>query len=341
MMQNEVLPKEEGEQPKGETTATVWPPEIYPYHAGIVGGFIGGVGMAGIGTIAGIVLGYGPWYPVNLLAAAAIASFQSMSPEQLSQFSLSGLFVGTVLHFTISVAIGLLVSLLLPMFPGHPVGWSLIAGAILWVFADIVLLPLLNPRMAALVDVPSFIIAHLAYTLLLGLTVDKYKKIPVQSALPSEVYPYHAGITGGILGGIAMAAIGIITGVLIGRGPWYPVNLLAATAIRSFQTMSPEQLSEFNLSGLFVGTILHFTIAIAIGLLFAFLLPMLPGHPLIWSLIAGGVLWISADVVFLLPLNPIMSRLVNVPSFIIAHLVYTVILGLWVSRYEKVPIIHS
>jgi uncharacterized membrane protein YagU involved in acid resistance len=338
MMQNEVLSTEEGEQPKNETTATVWPPAIYPYHAGVAGGFAGGVGMALIGTIAGMIIGRGPWYPVNLLAAAAITNFQTLSSEQLSEFSLAGLFVGSVLHFTISITIGLLFSFLLPMFPGHPVGWSLIAGGILWVFADIVLLPLLNPRMAELVNVPSFIIAHFAYTILLGVVVSRYEKIPIQSAWPTEIYPYQAGIGGGIIGGAAMAAVGIITGILIGRGPWYPINLLAATAVRSFQSLSPEQLSEFSLSGLFVGGILHLTISIAIGLLFSILLPMFPGHPVGWSLIAGGVLWVFADVVLLLPLNPVMSRQVDVPSFIIAHLIYTIILGLWVSRYEKTPI---
>ena len=102
--------------------------------------------------------------------------------------------------------------------------------------------------------------------------------------------------------------------------------------------MTPEQLSEFNLSGLFVGSILHLTISIVIGFLFAILLSALPGHPLIWSLIGGGVLWVFVDVVLLLPLNPIMAQLVNVPSFIIAHVAYTIILGLWVSRYEKIPI---
>ena len=102
--------------------------------------------------------------------------------------------------------------------------------------------------------------------------------------------------------------------------------------------MTPEQLSEFNLSGLFVGTILHLTISIVIGFLFTILLSALPGHPLVWSLIGGGVLWVFVDVVLLLPLNPIMAQLVNVPSFIIAHVAYTIILGLWVSRYEKIPI---
>lgn len=338
MMQNDVAPADEGERPKGESTATVWPPDIYPYHAGIMAGLAGGVAMAVVGTIAGIVIGRGPWYPVNLLAAAAIPDFQTMSPEQLGQFSLAGLFVGSVLHFTISIAIGLLFTFLLPMFPGHPVGWSVIAGGILWIFADIVLLPLLNPTMAELVNVPSFIIAHFAYTILLGVIVDRYEKIPIQSALPTEVYPYQAGIVGGLLGGAAMAFVGLIAGVVIGRGIWYPINLLAAMGLRSFQTMSPEQLSQFSSSGLFVGIILHFTISVVFGLIFAILLPNFPGHPLVWSLIGGGVLWVFADVVLLLPLNPIMAQLVDVPSFIIAHVVYTIILGLWVSRYEKVPI---
>jgi uncharacterized membrane protein YagU involved in acid resistance len=338
MMQNEMVPAEKKELPQGESSAIVWPAEVYPYHAGIVGGAIGGLGMAIIGMIAGVVIGRGPWYPVNLLAAGAIPGFQTMTPEQLSEFNLAGLFVGAVLHFTISIAIGLLFSILLPMFPGHPVAWSIIAGGILWVFADIVLLPLLNPRMAELVDVPSFIIAHLAYTLLLGITVNRYKKMPVQSARLTELYPYQAGVVGGILGGTAMAMVGIIAGLVIGRGPWYPINLLAAIAVRNFQTMTPEQLSQFSLSGLFVGTVLHLTISIVIGFIFAVVLSYLPGHPLIWSLIGGGVLWIFADVVLLLPLNPIMASLVDVPSFLIAHVAYTIVLGLWVSRYEKIPI---
>ena len=338
MMQNGIVANDEEGPPPNNSTAVVWPPDVYPYQAGIIGGFVGGVAMAIVGTIAGIVIGRGIWYPVNLLAAAAIPSFQTMTPEQLSQFSLSGLFVGSVIHFTTAIAIGLIFGLLLPMFPGHPVIWSIIAGSILWVFADIILLPVLNPTMAGLVNVPSFIIAHLAYTIALGATVSSYQKIPVHLARPTEIYPLRAGVVGGLLGGAAMAVVGGVTGLIIGRGLWYPVNLLAATALQNFQTMTPEQLSQFSLSGLFVGLVLHFTVSVGIGLMFAILLSLLPGHPLVWSLIFGGILWVFADIVLLLPLNPIMAQLVNVPSFLIAHVAYTVILGLWVSRYEKLPI---
>jgi uncharacterized membrane protein YagU involved in acid resistance len=337
MPQNEVVPAEESEQPSIDTEPLVWPPAIYPYHAGIVGGLVGGAAMALVGTVAGIIIRRGPWYPVNLLAAAAIRDFQEMSPGQLGVFSLEGLFVGTVLHFTIAVLIGLSFTVLLPTFPGHPLIWSIIAGGILWVFADIVLLPLLNPKMFDLVDVPSFVIAHLAYTILLGLVVNRYDKIPIHLVRPSEVYPYPAGVLGGLVGGAAMALVGTVAGIVIGRGPWYPVNLLAAAAIRRFQTLNPAQLSAFSLEGLFVGVVLHFTISIVIGVLFALLLPIFPGHPVVWSVIGGSALWVMADILFLALLNPAMARLVDVPSFIIAHFGYTILLGLWVSRYETKP----
>lgn len=338
MTQGPAIPPEENQQSQVEPEPLVWPETIYPYHAGIIGGLIGGGAMALVGVIAGIIIGRGPWYPVNLIAAAAIANFQTMTPEQLEAFSLAGLFVGVVLHFTISIVIGLSFTILLPAFPGHPLIWSVIAGGLLWVFANIVFLPLLNSKMTELVNVPSFIIAHFAYTILLGLVVNRYEKVPANFTWPTETYPYQAGVMGGVIGGIGMAIVGIIAGFVVGRGPWYPINLVAAAAIRSFQTMTPEQLSQFSLAGFFVATILHFTISIIIGLVFARLLSALPGHPVVWSVIGGSVLWVFIDIVFLFLVNPTMGRLVNVPSFIIAHFVYTILLGLWVNRYEKVPI---
>jgi hypothetical protein len=190
--------------------------------------------------------------------------------------------------------------------------------------------------MSELVNIPSFIVAHLVYSIALGLVVNEYEKVPVNFAWPSKVYPYWAGITGGLIGGVAMALVGVSAGFVIGHGPWYPINLLAATAIRSFQELSPDQLALFRVEGLVVGTVLHFAIALAIGLLFTIVLPAFPGHPLLWSLIFGGVLWVSANIILLFPLNPVMAHLVDVPSFIIAHVVYTILLGLWVNRYEKI-----
>lgn len=156
--------------------------------------------------------------------------------------------------------------------------------------------------------------------------------------VPAEVYPYSAGVVGGILGGAAMALVAIVTGLLIGRGPWYPLNLVAATIMRSLQTASPEALSQFHLTALIVGFILHMLISTGIGFLFAVLLPTLPGRPWVWSLLIGPALWFAAQFVVLPLVNPVMSTSVWLPSFFVAHLAYGLVLGAWIQHAGKVPV---
>src|SRR5579863_6752705 len=46
--------------------------------------------------------------------------------------------------------------------------------------------------------------------------------------LPLEIYPISAGIKGGLAGGVAMAVVAVIYGILSRTSIWYPINLLAA-----------------------------------------------------------------------------------------------------------------
>jgi uncharacterized membrane protein YccF (DUF307 family) len=73
-----------------------------------------------------------------------------------------------------------------------------------------------------------------------------------------------------------------------------------------------------------------------INLLFAMLLPTLPGRPAPWSLVVGPLLWFGATLVLLPQINPIMSQLLDWPSFALANLVYGLVLGLWVASTPKV-----
>jgi hypothetical protein len=145
-------------------------------------------------------------------------------------------------------------------------------------------------------------------------------------------------VIGGLLGGLAMALVATATVPFIGRGLWFPINLVAATVLRDLQTASPEALGQFIPLAFVVGLIIHLIISVLVGTLFALLLPTLPGPALIWSLIAGPTLWAIVQFVVLPLVNPIMSRLVNPVSFVIAHLLYSLVLGLWVIRYAKVPV---
>ena len=43
----------------------------------------------------------------------------------------------------------------------------------------------------------------------------------------SEIYPYTAGIVGGLLGGLAMAVTALAYGRISGHGLWYPITELS------------------------------------------------------------------------------------------------------------------
>ncbi len=155
--------------------------------------------------------------------------------------------------------------------------------------------------------------------------------------VPATVYPYSAGVYGGLLGGLAMVPVALLYGVLSGRGIWYPVNLVAATLIRSWQQATPDQVAQFSIEGLVVGLAIHILMSAGLGLLFAILLPTLPGQPLYWAFLVGPILWSGAVFAGLPLLNPVMARYIDLPSFAVANILYSLILGTWIARTPKIP----
>ena len=158
-----------------------------------------------------------------------------------------------------------------------------------------------------------------------------------ERSVPAEVYTIRAGAIGGLLGGIAMGIIALLYGALWRGSPWLPVNVIAATALRDLQSVNVNQLMQFNATALVVGLAMHFVLAIALGILFALLLPTLPGSPVFWAIIVGPLLWIIATVITLPLVNPMGARVIDWPSFIGAHLAYGLTMGLYVVSTEKVP----
>ncbi len=153
---------------------------------------------------------------------------------------------------------------------------------------------------------------------------------------PAEIVPYRAGVIGGLAGGAAMVGVALGYGLLSGRGIWLPVNLIGATLIRDLQGASLEALMQFHPAALLAGLLLHGLLSSALGALYALILPTLPGPPLLWAVIVGPLLWLAATFVILPIFNPIMARYVDWPSFALAHLVYGLIMGIWVGRTPRV-----
>jgi len=129
---------------------------------------------------------------------------------------------------------------------------------------------------------------------------------------PALVYPYRAGLIGGALGGLAMIAVAVAFGAPL------------------------ETLTQLNAAALTGGLFLHAAISMGLGFVFALLLPTLPGSPVLWSLPIGTLLWSLAGLMALPLLNPVMVDAVDVPSFLVAHLVYGLVLGAWIARTPKI-----
>jgi hypothetical protein len=160
------------------------------------------------------------------------------------------------------------------------------------------------------------------------------KVVPV----PAMIYPYSAGVKGGILGGLAMIPIAVVYGLVGGMGIWYPVNLVAAVVIRSWQNASAVQMAQFHPEGLVLGLLIHLAMSVLLGFLFAVMMPALPKTPIFWAFVVGPVLWGGAIFAGLPLLNPVMAEYIDLPSFAIANIVYSLVLGLWIARTPKVSV---
>jgi len=95
------------------------PAEIHPYSSGIKGGLLGGVVMAIVACAYGLIAYGSVWYPINLLAAAALPSMAHADLAQLKAFDSMAFFVALISHGAISILVGLLFAVLLPMFPSR------------------------------------------------------------------------------------------------------------------------------------------------------------------------------------------------------------------------------
>src|SRR5919109_201864 len=157
-----------------------------------------------------------------------------------------------------------------------------------------------------------------------------------KNVVPAEVYPYSAGLVGGFLGGLAMALVAALTGLLMGKGPWFPLNLVGATVVRQLQGVPDEVLQQFDFTALAIGFVLHIQLSLLIGLLFTLLMPALPGPPLAWSVVLGPAMWFWAQFVFVPVLNPRMSEALSTPSFFLAHMAYALVLGWSIWRTPKI-----
>jgi hypothetical protein len=158
-----------------------------------------------------------------------------------------------------------------------------------------------------------------------------------RARLPVAYYPYAAGVRGGIAGGIAMAVVAVLYGVLGHGSLWYTVNLLAAAASAPLADAGTETLLAFSTHGFVLALILHAALSLLVGLLYGVLLPMVPGHPALWGGLVAPVLWSGLIAMALPILDPALNERVSWPWFVASQIAFGLVAGFVVVRANKIP----
>ena len=159
--------------------------------------------------------------------------------------------------------------------------------------------------------------------------------------IPADIHPYSAGFKGGIAGGIAMAVVASIFGLISHGSIWYPINLLAAGVVPSLAGADYEHLRQFSMLGLTAGVIMHGIMSPLVGVLYAVLLPMFPRRAGLWSGLITPVVWSALIASTLNFINPTLNERVDWTWFVASQVAFGLVCGYVVARSQKIETMQS
>jgi hypothetical protein len=202
----------------------------------------------------------------------------------------------------------------------------LVAGAIGWFRDD---LPV--ERAIEVPSVPDPVIAARPAT-----THPRVTEAAHRARLPVEIYPFSAGIRGGIAGGIAMALLAIVYGLISHHSVWYPINLLAASAYEPLREASTAELASFNGTALVLATVVHALASLLVGGLYGALLPIVPRRPILVGGIIAPLAWTGLLYPMLGIIDPVLAQRISWRWFIASQIGFGVVAGLTVTRSRRI-----
>jgi hypothetical protein len=149
------------------------PEEIHPYSAGFWGGLAGGTVMAALACLYGLIAQHSIWYPINLLSGVVIPDLGSETVEHLRKFNGLAFAAAVVGHGVVSILVGVLYAVMLPMFPKYAVVWAGIVMPLFWSGLVATTLNILNPAMNSRISWPWFVVCQLGFGLVGGYVIAR------------------------------------------------------------------------------------------------------------------------------------------------------------------------
>lgn len=153
------------------------PQEIRPYSAGLWGGLAGGAVMAGLACLYGLVAQHSIWYPVNLLAGVVVPDLGNEPLAQLRAFNGLAFVAALFGHVMLSILMGIVYAVMLPMFPKYAPFWAGILMPLFWSALVATTLNVVNPALNERINWPWFVVCQLAFGLVGGYVIARSTSI--------------------------------------------------------------------------------------------------------------------------------------------------------------------
>jgi len=153
------------------------PEKIHPYSSGFWGGLAGGAVMAALACLYGLIAYHSVWYPVNLLAGVVIPDMGTETVQQLSKFNMLAFIAASVGHLSISILVGVLYAVMLPMFPKYAAFWAGILMPVFWSGLVATTLNFINPALNSRISWPWFVVCQLGFGLVGGYVIARSTSI--------------------------------------------------------------------------------------------------------------------------------------------------------------------
>ncbi len=209
--------------------------------------------------------------------------------------------------------------------------WVLAVGAILAVFGMVVWFKDIFPQ-ECLEPIPADLLAKAGPDYAVEGEGPKVER----PLFPAEVHPYRSGVVGGLVGGVAMAIVACMWGIVKHGSVWLPINLLTGAVIPEVGTADLATLEVLHPGWFAIAIGIHLAMSVAVGSLYTTALPMMPRRPIfaggvLVPIIVTGLVWATLGVV-----NPALEKYISWPWFIGSQLAFGVACGWWVSRGEMV-----
>jgi hypothetical protein len=157
-----------------------------------------------------------------------------------------------------------------------------------------------------------------------------------RAALPLETYPVSAGVKGGLAGGVAMAVLACLYGIIKQGSIWYPINLLAATFYTQSIYFGTTSLKAFHLNSFLIACGIHLFTCLLVGLLYGAMLPMFPRRPILLGGIIAPILWSGLLYSVLGLLNPLLDQKIDWWWFVASQFAFGIVAGVVVARQTRI-----